>query len=229
MISSCAWAALAAATIAWSVDVVAEAGDVLAHGAGEQLDILRQITDVLAEILAVPLVEAGAVEVRMLPENGCQMPTSVRTSVDLPDALGPITASSLPGGISNEIFDRISVFVSGAATRRLSTARCPSGFGNAYAALGRRTDRQQGFEFLVGFIGLHRRPPVRDDLLDRRERAAIDDGAGDDRAGRNVAAHGEPGADREHHGLQQQTQCFRNAPTWCRGGRRRASASSSAS
>src|SRR5215207_5647339 len=39
-----------------------EAGDVLGHGAGEQLHVLRQIADVLAERFRIPLLEGGAVE-----------------------------------------------------------------------------------------------------------------------------------------------------------------------
>jgi len=39
-----------------------ETGDVLRHRAGEQLHILRQVSDVAAEQIGRPLVECGAVE-----------------------------------------------------------------------------------------------------------------------------------------------------------------------
>ena len=41
---------------------LAHAGDVLGHRAGKQLDILRQVADMTAEIVGLPLVEGGAVE-----------------------------------------------------------------------------------------------------------------------------------------------------------------------
>ena len=50
-----------ATTSAFGVDL-AEAGDVLGHGAGEQLDVLRQVADVLAEHVLVPLAVFGAVD-----------------------------------------------------------------------------------------------------------------------------------------------------------------------
>jgi hypothetical protein len=40
----------------------AEPGDVLGDRAGEQLDVLRQVADVRAELVAVPLGDVGAVE-----------------------------------------------------------------------------------------------------------------------------------------------------------------------
>ncbi len=39
-----------------------EAGDIRRHGIGEQLDFLRQIANIAAEIRAVPLRDIGAVE-----------------------------------------------------------------------------------------------------------------------------------------------------------------------
>ena len=39
-----------------------EAADVLRDGAGEQLDVLRQVADMAAEHVGRPLVERGAVE-----------------------------------------------------------------------------------------------------------------------------------------------------------------------
>ena len=42
--------------------VVLEARDILPDRAGEQLDILRQVADVLAELGRHPLIERGAVE-----------------------------------------------------------------------------------------------------------------------------------------------------------------------
>ena len=41
---------------------LAQARDVLGHGAGEQLDVLRHVADVRAELLARPLRQVGLVE-----------------------------------------------------------------------------------------------------------------------------------------------------------------------
>ncbi len=41
---------------------VAEAGNVIRHSASEQLHILRQVANMLAEILRVPMVQFGAIE-----------------------------------------------------------------------------------------------------------------------------------------------------------------------
>ncbi len=46
-----------------------EAPDVLRHGAGEQLDVLRQVTDVLAERFGRPLVERCAIEADAAPRR----------------------------------------------------------------------------------------------------------------------------------------------------------------
>ncbi len=43
-------------------EVVAEAGDVVLHRAGEQGRVLRQVTDVARKPLAVPILGLGAVE-----------------------------------------------------------------------------------------------------------------------------------------------------------------------
>ena len=61
-IRSCTLAAFAACDDRLGVGLGLEAGDILSDGAGEQLHVLRQIADMLAERFRIPLLEGGAVE-----------------------------------------------------------------------------------------------------------------------------------------------------------------------
>ena len=46
-----------------------KAGDVLGHRAGEELDVLRQIADVLSKSLGIPLTEGRPVEAHLSPKR----------------------------------------------------------------------------------------------------------------------------------------------------------------
>ena len=70
-----------------------EAGDVLADGAVEQLDVLRQVADVPAERLGRPLIERRPVQAHAAPRRPPHA-TSARASDDLPDADGPMMPSA---------------------------------------------------------------------------------------------------------------------------------------
>ena len=63
-------AALAAARTVGGIRVHLEARDVLRHGAGEQLHVLRQVTHMSAEILRQPLLDRCAVEADLAAPGG---------------------------------------------------------------------------------------------------------------------------------------------------------------
>ena len=111
------------------VGVRLEAGDILRHRAGEQLDVLRQIADMAAERLRAPLVERGAVEPHLA---ACRphTPTMARTSDDLPDALGPTMPSPWPGFSAKEASCTTTCCSPGGATVMTSTARALHGGGS---------------------------------------------------------------------------------------------------
>ena len=75
--------------------VLLEPGDVLRNRSLEQLDILRQITDVAAAGRGGPLIDGRPIEPHAAADGG-HTPTIARTSDDLPEALGPTIPSALP-------------------------------------------------------------------------------------------------------------------------------------
>ena len=68
-----------------------EAGDVLRDGTGEELDVLRQVTDVTASVLrahSATFMPSNSAR----PPDGRQAPARTRARLVLPAALGPISA-----------------------------------------------------------------------------------------------------------------------------------------
>jgi hypothetical protein len=86
----------------------------------EQLDVLGQITDMLAERTGRPVLERRG-----------QTPTSARASVDLPDPLGPMIPTASPLRNSNETSLRICLSELGAPTWSCSTTSDWVGGGSA--------------------------------------------------------------------------------------------------
>ena len=80
-----------------------ETPDILRNAPVEQLDILRQVTDVPAELRRSHWsIEAPSRHTRPLAAG--QTPISVRASVDFPEALGPMMARPCPAFIPKETF-----------------------------------------------------------------------------------------------------------------------------
>ena len=115
-----------------------EAGDVFSDRSVEQLDVLRQVADMLAKDVRAPLVESGSVEADV-PRSGCQAPTSARASVDLPEAEGPITPRPAPAVRENETPCSMGCCCPGAAAANPSTSSRWAGLGNSM--ISRRAGR----------------------------------------------------------------------------------------
>ena len=121
---------------------VAHPRDVVAHRAGEQLDVLGQIADVAAEIAAVPGVHLGAVEPDV---SGSWRPDpddqAAQRRLLEPD--GPITASTSPAAsLELDLLQDRPIVARGAKTR-CSTLTRPSGTGRRNAGAAKRCSAQQ--------------------------------------------------------------------------------------
>jgi hypothetical protein len=81
---------------------VAKPGDIVADGAGEQRDVLRQVADGRPELPLVPGRQSGASS-RTTPASGSNAPANSRATVDLPVALGPTMVRTAPAWMRIEI------------------------------------------------------------------------------------------------------------------------------
>ena len=88
---------LAAAMTSSAGRVRIEARDVLGDRAGEQLDVLRQVADVLARGLGDPTGRAPRRRGEPCRAPAARRRPAARTSDDLPEALGPMTPSACAG------------------------------------------------------------------------------------------------------------------------------------
>ena len=180
----------------------AEARDVLRHRAVEQLDVLRQVTDVLPERLRVPVPKIRAVDPHRAVGDGPdardgpdQGRFARRARTDHPhDAAGlqPEAHAMQDGGRRAGGRDHQAVDLDQAARARQREAR-------RLVPDARHHLRQAG----VAGAGGREALPVADDRLDRRERPAQDDRGRDHRTGRDLAADGEVGPEAEDHRLQE--------------------------
>ena len=148
-----------------------EAGDVLRHRAGQQLDVLRQIADV-APSASDDHWSSAAPSRRTLPRTGCQTPTSMRASDDLPEPLGPMMPSPLPRSSVRLTSCTTTFWVPGATTAAFSTARVLVGALQRHRRGLRRQQREQLVEPLPALPGGDKALPVGDRQIDRRQRAA---------------------------------------------------------
>ena len=178
-----------------------EAADVLRHGACEQLDVLRQVADELAEHVGRPLVQRRAVDADLAAER-------------LPDADQRADQRRLAGAGGSDHAEAV------AGLQRKGHVRNDhaliAGRGDDHA-LDRETARwvlqqrlrrpfrhflQQAVEAMPALPCGDETLPVRDREIDRRQRARGQDRARDDDAGGRLLVDHEIGADAEHRGLQ---------------------------
>ena len=103
---SCTPASCAASMISSSHRL--EAADIGGDGVGEQLDVLRQIADIVAERVARPC-DTSAPSSRTVPRLGCSTPTMWRASVDFPAPDGPMIPSASPASSRKDTLRRIGL------------------------------------------------------------------------------------------------------------------------
>ena len=78
------------------IGIALEAGDVLRHRSGEQLDVLRQVADMAGRACRDPTGRAPRRRAGCGRGPAAQAPMTARTSDDLPAPLGPMTPRPLP-------------------------------------------------------------------------------------------------------------------------------------
>ena len=195
--------------------------DILRDRAGEQLDVLRQVADVPRRAPRPTTGRASRRRAGPCRAHGGQTPTSARASVDLPEALGPMTPSPCPACEREaDILRRSASCAPGGATTTLFEPRAlrrrRSGrIGGVLPADSRRSSP-------AAAASSGARPRSGRQLRDRRARsararAAAQDRGGDDDAGGGLAVDDEPGADAEHGRLQHEAE----RPSRARRARRR--------
>ena len=180
---------------------IAHAGDVVAHGARKQLDFLRQIADVAAEIGTVPKGYVGTVQ-PYCPRGGGHTPTKSRARVDLPAADGPTTASASPGRISKVIPRKAEAPEPGYAKASRSTVMCPCGGGSAIDLTRGGCSGTYAAAVQRCASGDHLFPRP-DRVVDRRECPRGQDRAGDHAPSGELLLDRQQGAgaqDRDLHG-----------------------------
>ena len=141
-----------------------------------------------------------------MPRSAGQAPTRARTSVDLPDALGPITPSPAPASSAKVTFWMSGFCWPGAATVSASTDSVCVGRGSAIGWLQVGKRRQRLRKLRIALAGRHEAAPVGDGDVDGGKRPGQHDGGGDDDAGRRLAGHHQIGAKPEHQRLQHHPQ-----------------------
>ena len=177
-----------------------KSGNVIGHGAGEQLDILRQIANAFAELVAVPLIERGAIDPDFarpqLPDAG-QCPGETRFA-----AAGRADNRHAIAGRHAE---------RDTAHGRADTGRRHNDdLLDLDMALWRR--QIDGCRLLRKIIHQFAQPaigaaagkdplPLPDNLLHRGKSPPDDDGRRHHRPGGNLLLDGQPGAGSEHAGL----------------------------
>ena len=180
-------------------------GDVLRDRAGEQLHVLRQVADMLAQRLGRPLVERRPIDPDLAgdgPPDADEGPGQRRLArgagADDPQPLAGLQGERDITGHQHvqarrchaDHFDR---------QRRL-------GLGQLHDVAVVGNPGQQVVEPVPALAGRDEDAPLGDHLLDRRERPGREDGAGDDDAGRRLSLDNEVGADRQHRRLQRHAQ-----------------------
>ena len=181
---------------------LAQARDVLGHGACEQLHVLRQVTDVRPQVLARPGGDIGPVQ----PD---------RAGVRLPDPEDQARQGGLARGARPDDAERF-------ARRQHERDAADDGFlgaaqaehhaldrdlalrrGQFGARHGRRIARQQLRKAAPGGARLHQVAPVGDQRLHRRKGPAEDQRRGEHHARRHVLVHHQPGAGADHRDLNR--------------------------
>ena len=164
-----------------------EAGDVLRHRAGEQLDVLRQVADVAAERLRRPLVERRAVEPDLAAHR---LPDADQGAGERGLARGA-RADDAEAAAGDELEGDV------VDDELLDAGRGDADALHGEARLGLRQRHRLGHDRQLGEEVVEPRPalprldealPVADGELDRCERARGQDGAGDDDAGGRLLA-----------------------------------------
>ena len=182
-----------------------EAGDVVAHGAGEKIRLLRKVADLGTERVTGQAGDVGAVEADMAGRDG-------------PGAGEDAGKRGLAGGAGAEDAEHVAGDeLEGEALEHgcLRAGRAGIGILDADGALDRRQwhrlglgrhAAQRGFERGPAFAGGDDAAPLADDLFERADGAAHQDGGGDHRAGARLALDDEPGADAEDGGLEEEAE-----------------------
>ena len=104
--------------------------DIFGHGSGEQLDILRQITDIFAKLDDVPLRVVGAIDANVAAFHGPYACQRLDLKLDLPAPEAPTTATVSPGWMEKLTPLRLAGFSPRGHTTMPSASRCPAGRGN---------------------------------------------------------------------------------------------------
>ena len=147
---------------------------------------------------------ALASSIRTSPRSGSSAPAATRASVDLPAPDGPIDPQDLARRQRQRDILEDEGVAARVAHRDADQFEPALGIGQQdMRGVGRVGLGEQLVERRERAARLGQRRPLRDDLLERLERAAEQHRGGDDRADRNLALDREQGADAERHRLHE--------------------------
>ena len=179
-----------------------EAGDVLGDRSGEQLDILRQVADVLAQLLGQPLVEGRAVEADLAAPGRPHADEHAGERRLAGGARADDAQTHAGLQLEGDILHGEALALGSAAScaldrqRGLRSRKLERADLGAVVLEGRAKPRP-------ALAGGDEALPVGDGELDRSERPGDQDRGGDHDAARRLAVDDEVGADAEHAGLQR--------------------------
>ena len=187
---------------------LAKAGDIFRQGAGEQLDILRQVADMRPQLLFVPLPKIRTVQPHVAAERR-QRADQLAHQQRFAGAGRANDAQHLPG---------LQTKTNAVQHRRAPARRAGGQLIHGQCAAGRRQRQARrlrrvgGQHHLQPLQGLARRRPLlpgADQLIDRPQHPADQDRSGDHHARRNVAVDRQQRAAAQHQRLQRQPHGFR--------------------
>ena len=182
-----------------------EAGDVLGDRAGEQLHVLRQVADMLAEGLGRPLVERGAVDPDLARHRApdAHQGTGERGLARGAGADDAQALARLQGECNIARDQRIDA--RGRHADRLDR-QGGLGLGQRHDLAIVRNAGQQIVQPVPALAGRDEDAPLGDHLLHGRQRPGRQNGAGDDDARRRLPLDHQIGTDRQYRRLQRHAE-----------------------
>ena len=185
-----------------------ESSDVLAHAAGKQFYILRQITDVRAEHVLVGGKHIGAIQAYMAG-GGRPYPDNQARQRRL---AGPAWADDPKHVSGNE--GKPQAFYDGSLRPRRGRGHgfernMPQWIGQAHADFARRVVAKQGLQTKVGAAGTAPGPPGVDHLLDRIQ------GSAHQHRSNNHHATGDFSLEHQQRGKAKDQRLEGNAHEFC--------------
>ena len=182
------------------------AADVLGDGAVEEHHVLRQVADVAAEHVRVVVLRAPRRRAAPRRRPGARCRSARGRASTCPRPRGRSRRAPGRARCWKSSSRRLAFCCSGGTTVSWLTSTLARGRGRAVGAACSGVFSSSVLRFAQPWPGAQHQRPAADRLLDRRQRPAEQDRAGDHRAGAHLALEHHVGAEAEHRRLQEEAE-----------------------